>query len=129
MNHLYITATGVLVSSTILPIPSPRDGMSVAVLPDGDEQKGTWNTSTLVFDPRPVTKIISKEAFMLLFTDQEIKAISREAKTDENVELMMTKIKLFPSIDLAKQKTINAVNNLETLAVIAVGRAAEILNG
>lgn len=132
MNHLYEIANGRLVSSTSLPIPSPPGGMAVVTLPDGDEV-GIWNTSTLVFDPQSANMRRTKLEFLELFTDIELEDIIAKSKENttagHKVGVFIKKLDLAENIDLDDTRMITAVNGMESLGLIAQGRAAVILNG
>lgn len=127
MNHVYEIATGRLISSTILPHPDPRTGEAVKV----SSLTGIWNTSTLDFDPIPPSRIVEKIDFIDLFTDSEMEAIISKSKENNNagnkVGVFLEKLNAAPNVDLDSDRTTNAVNGMETLELIASGRAAEIL--
>lgn len=125
MNHLYETATGKLISSTALDIDNIPAGMAVKV----SNLKGTWNTSTLDFDPIPVKKIVDRFDFMELFTDAELIAILDAAKVNTAVEVFVKKLDLAPRVDLDSSNVVNGLASLEAAGLIAVGRASEIRNG
>lgn len=123
MNHIYETATGRLVSSTILDVPELKPGHSLKV----SENKGTWNTKTLEFDPYPEVKTVSKIDFISLFTDTELEAIIGESRTNNNVAMFVEKLNLMGSVDMLSPNLIAAVNGMEQIGLIGEGRAAEIL--
>jgi len=129
MNHLYEIATGKLISSTSLSIPDIPAGMAVKV----SSLTGIWNTTTLDFDPFPEKRVITKLDFIELFTDSELEAIiskSKESNTAGNkVSVFITKLELAGSVDLKSDRMNTAVNGMESLGLIAVGRATVILNG
>jgi len=129
MNHLYDTATGRLISSTILDIPDIPDGMSVKV----SELTGIWNETTLDFDPMPINRVIEKIDFLDLFTPAEMEGIiakSKESNSAGNkVGVFLEQLNAAPSVDLDSSRSIKAVNGMETLGLIGAGRAAVILNG
>lgn len=129
MNHLYEIATGQLVSSTVLDISDIPQGMAVKV----SSLTGIWNTSTLDFDPRPVKRIITKLDFIGRFTDDELEAIiskSKEVSTHgDKVGVFLKKLDVAEDVDLGDVRLSAGVNGMETLSLIASGRAAEILNG
>jgi len=129
MNHLYEIATGRLISSTILDIPDIPTGMAVKV----SVLTGIWNESTLDFDPVPVKRVIEKIDFIDLFTDSEMESIISKSKESNNagdkVGVFLEKLNAAPNVDLDSARTIAAVNGMETLGLIASGRAVVILNG
>lgn len=129
MNHLYVISTGILISSTSLPIPNPPVGTAVKV----SELTGIWNVSTLDFDPYPEKNEKTKEEFFDLFTDTEFESILDDAKktngNSKKTSRFMKRIGVLESVDLKSTKIITLVNEQETLGFIAPGRAAVILNG
>lgn len=77
--------------------------------------------------PAPPSTIISKIAFIHLFTDAELFSILTAAKTDVVVELLITKTKLSDCIDLTDTVLINALTYLTQQNLLATGRSAQIL--
>lgn len=77
---------------------------------------------------QPVSRTVTKLAFMERFTDEELAAIYAAAKTDVRVEVWMDKMKLASEIDLADPRTRAGVEALEALGLIGQGRAAEVLS-
>ena len=72
-------------------------------------------------------KIITKLAFMHLFTDAELVAIYTAAKSSVAIEVWIKKLEASTDVTLSNQATIDGVNALEAAALIGVGRAAQIL--
>lgn len=127
MNHLYETATGRLISSTVLDIPDIPQDMAVKV----SSNTGIWNTSTLDFDPIPENRTISKLDFIGRFTDPELEAIiskSKEANSvGDKVGVFLKKLDVAENVDLDDPRLSTGVEGMETLGLIGIGRAAEIL--
>lgn len=78
--------------------------------------------------PEPVLKsILTPLEFLNRFTDIEAKTIISLSKTDPDVELWWLKYNKAQDMDLDDPQTIEGVQVLEAIGVIAEGRAAEIL--
>jgi len=88
-----------------------------------------WNPATVSFVEKngAARRLISRLDYMNRFTDAELAAIYTAARTDVNVEIWLEKFKLASSINLDDPKTLLGLQALETLGLIATGRAAEIL--
>lgn len=129
MNHLYEIATGRLISSTALDITDTfviPAGMAIKV----SSLTGTWNETTLDFDPLPEPEVrVGKIEFLDLFTDTELDAILDAEEADKNVRRFLKKLDLADSIGMSNQSTIDGLNYMEAVGLIASGRAAVILNG
>ena len=128
MNHLITTVTGALITSTILDIPNPDAGRSVIVRPDGEES-GIWNTSTLVFDPREDVVKITKEEFMLRFTDEELEDIAEAQDADKQIKGLFLKLGIVPDIEITSASILGVLTMLENKNLISAGRAEEMISG
>ena len=78
---------------------------------------------TVATPPRIVTKL----AFMNLFTNAELVAIYTAAKSSVAIEVWIKKLEAAKDVTLSNQATIDGVNALEAAKLIGVGRAARIL--
>jgi len=125
MNFLYDIASGDLRGESGADIDIPA-GMAVKVLPQSDNA-GLWNSSTLSFDARPAKKIESRLDFLDRFTDPEMEGIMGAERTNNKIAVFLKKLDVAGEIDRDSQRTINAVSGLESLGLINIGRAAEIL--
>lgn len=76
---------------------------------------------------RASPKRITRLEFMNRFTVDERMRIRVAAQTSQQLEDYMELMKLATFIDVTRADTIAGVNQLETLGLIAAGRAAEIL--
>jgi hypothetical protein len=76
--------------------------------------------------PTPVT-VLTKLEFMNRFTDLELVTLYSAAKTSVPLEIWLEKFKLASEVDITDQRTIDGIAALETVGILAVGRAAEIL--
>lgn len=128
MNHLITTATGELISSTILDIPNPGAGRSVVVRPDG-EQSGIWNTSTLEFDEREKVVNITKDEFINRLTDAEMMDIIDAGPIDPKVRLLLEKLRIVSRIEISSLSMKGVLDYLEDEGLIAEGRAQAIIDG
>ena len=72
---------------------------------------------------------ISIDAFIGLFSKAQIKSITKAAKTNEDVDGMLTRWKIRTRVMLSSAVTTEEVEYLETLGVIAAGEAQRILGG
>ena len=100
-----------------------------------------WNPSTLVFDVQPIyRKPVTVGAILDLFTGQEretlFKAFKRGLKPDntafsnnarDKIDAFVEWMKTSQRVSLDHPYFIQSVNTMETVGIIGVGRAAEIL--
>ena len=73
------------------------------------------------------TQISRLEFFNRFDEDTELMPIYTLAKTNVKVEIMLDKFKLATYIDITDQDTINGVRTLESIGILATGRADIIL--
>jgi hypothetical protein len=76
--------------------------------------------------PDPIT-ILTPYEFLKRFTSEERKAIKAATLTNPDVDDLWTMFTVAQDIDLRNTDTINGVDALESLGILAEGRAAEIL--
>ncbi len=93
------------------------------------DNEGTWNESTLDFDPLPIDKRMSTLAFMELFTDDEWVGVLDAAKVSSQINLFVMKMTQAEYMDLNYQGTIDGINGLAAIGLLTTDRAAEVLNG
>jgi len=124
MLHLYKTETGVLISSATV-IDLIPEGMAVKE----SDKKGVWNTSTLDFEEVTQDKVLSRDDFLDLFTDAEMLLIVQTANTDTNIKDFLDVLNFRGRVRMSSSTTINAVNYMASIGLIAEGRANEVLNG
>lgn len=74
-------------------------------------------------------RVLTKIAFLRLFTQQERIAIRAAATTNPILGDFMSLLGLAEEVDITDQDIIGAVNLLEQSGILASGRAMEILNG
>ena len=91
--------------------------------------EGVWDAETLDFKPVPSSRRISIPKFMARFSDDELISILEASKNSSLIALFIMKMQQADYIDLDKTETINSVNKIEEVGLVAKGRAAEILNG
>ena len=123
MNHLYEIATGKLLSSTALDVAFVAEGNAIKV----STKTGTWNTSTLDFDPLPEANVLSIMDFVRKFTDAELEDILEASLTNRKVRVFIKKLELMQAIDLLSPVTVSSINGLAALSLITSQRSAEIL--
>ena len=90
-----------------------------------------YDGSTLSEPPAPEPikiTILTPYEFLKRFTSEERKAIKAATLTNPDVDDLWTMFTVAQDIDLKNQDTINGVNALESLGILAQGRANEILN-
>jgi len=124
MLHLYLVSTGELISSATVIDIIPA-GMAVK----DSNKKGTWNTSALDFDPVVVDRVLSKDDYLDLFTDDEIVAIITTSNTDANIKTSLDILNYRGRIRMNSKNSINSINYMASIGLITPARAAEILNG
>jgi hypothetical protein len=64
---------------------------------------------------------------MRRFTDSELATIYTLAKTEIAIEIWMEKFKMASEIDLTDKDIVSGVHGLESMGIIGVGRAVEVL--
>ena len=131
MYHWYQDSDGKYLGQSDLrknfPDPLPAGTSIIDILPK-ELREGIWNTVTRTFDPRPNVRNIDKLDFLDLFTAAELEGIL--SSSNIKVKVFVKKLEMAPNtIRLTSQRMITAVNGLESLGIIAAGRASEILNG
>ena len=78
--------------------------------------------------PEPIKiTILTPYEFLKRFTSEERKAIKAATLTNPDVDDLWTMFTVAQDIDLRNTDTINGVDALESLGILAEGRAAEIL--
>jgi hypothetical protein len=87
----------------------------------------TFDGSTYTPPVQVPRTTIRKADFFLRFTDAEITAIYNDAKTRPATQLALKRLETMDSVDLGLSQNITRINTLETLGLIAAGRAAQIL--
>jgi len=73
--------------------------------------------------------VITRLAFMSMFTDAELEAIYTAAKQSVKVEIYLDKIKAAENVTLTDPRTIAGVEALTAAGLIDAGRVSEILAG
>lgn len=123
---VYHSTDGALVSvgsSVADPLPSGLASKTYATRPDQGQVR--WNPTLLDFEPYKVAPVLSRVQYAQRFTAAERKAI--RDSTDATAQDLEYQTRLADTIDLGSQNVINGVNYLESIGLIGVGRAAEIL--
>lgn len=86
-----------------------------------------WDGANFTPPEQPRRSVISRVEFMERFTDSELIAILVDAKTRNATALALNRLAHMDHIDLSAAPVVNRVNALESLGLIATGRAAQIL--
>ncbi len=79
------------------------------------------------FESEKPSTIVSKIDFRKSFTNDELIAIYTAAKTDVQVEIWLDGFKLDVQVDLSEPSVLVGLEFLESKALLASGRAREIL--
>lgn len=124
MKHLYRMADGVLISSATV-IDKIPNGMAVTE----SGKAGVWNIETLDFDEIIYERILSRDDYLDLFTDNEMLAIVNAANTDAIIKNSLDILNFRGRVRMNSNNTIESINYMESTGLIAEGRANEVLNG
>ena len=133
---LYNTANNGFVALTDAYSDPPPSGIAAKTVgaekPDLDLY--TWDPSSLTLVPRVPARIVFKYVFILRFTDSERRAFfsfpmdsSKTETQRKNVSAFMWYLLYLDMINLDDQSIVDGVNYLETVGILAAGRAAQIL--
>ena len=122
--NLIETATGRNVSISFDSILTIKSGHHVVETAD---RNGTWNTSTLVYDPHPETNFIATEVFFKRFTDEEIGRILIAEETSINIKILVKKLDKERVFDLKSKKAIDAVELLYTEGLLDNEKSKSVL--
>lgn len=113
------------VTVTNLPVPTGKyiTGYTTPV------QTGPSITCEAIYSDIPVQMQMSltRLEFMNRFTDAELEGIYTAAKSSVAVEVWLDKFKVATEVNILDTRTIAGVNSLETVGLLATGRASEIL--
>jgi len=122
MLHLYKTSTGELISSATV-IDIIPDGMSVKE----SDKKGVWNAEALDFIEQEVEKVLLRDDFLDLLTDDEM--LNFVKSEDVNIINFLAVLSFKGRVRMSAQTTIDALNLAESIFILEAGRAGVILNG
>ena len=89
--------------------------------------EGSWNETTLEFDPYPLRRRYTVVALLRRFTRTERNAF--RASTDSAVSDFLFLLQLDDEVDADDPALSNAIDMLETKGIIGQGRADEIRGG
>ncbi len=134
---LYTTATGAFVALTdhrVDPLPAGLSAKSVGTMkPDLDAYQ--WDPATLGLVPRTPQRLISKYLFIQRFTDAERRDLFGFSLDSTKTEAQRKRVAAFvwyldflDVINLDDASLVAGMQYLETVAVLAAGRAAQILS-
>jgi hypothetical protein len=128
-HAIYNSATGALVSiGTVLADPLPAGLVALDVgetMPDGD-----WSSATLSFVARStLPETWTKYEFKQRMTAAERVAVRAAAASNAVVADFMDLLDSSGAVVRANPNVLAGLNYLESIAVLATGRAAEIING
>lgn len=134
---LYATSSGAFVALTdnaVDPLPAGLAAKSFGVKPDLDAY--AWDPATLGLVPRTPQRIVSKLVFITRFTDTERRdlfgfSLYATAKTEAQrmrVAAFVWYLTFLDMVNLDDTSITAGMNYLETVAVLAPGRAAQILS-
>lgn len=134
---LYNTATGAFLALTdnhVDPLPTGYSAKSIgAIKPDLDAY--AWDPSTLGLVPRTPQRLISKVVFIQRFTNAEriaffsfyLDSTKGEAQR-KNVFALEQYLVYLDVINLDDASIVSGMQYLETVGILAAGRAAQILS-
>ena len=105
--------------------PGKADGEVLAALHATNEAQVT----ALETQHNPPATIVTRIAFMELFTSDELEAIYTAAKTVVSVEVYMDKLKVSDMIDLTNSATVTGIDKLQAAGLLTADRASAILAG
>jgi hypothetical protein len=133
---LYTTTNGAFMALTdnaVDPLPATLAAKSYGSKPDLDAY--TWDPSTLGLVPRTPQRLISKYVFIQRFTDAERRVLfgfsldSTKTETQrKNVFAFERYLDFLDMISLDDTSITAGMAYLETVAILAAGRAAQILS-
>lgn len=134
---LYNTATGAFLALTeraVDPLPVGYAAKSVgADKPDLDKYQ--WDPATLGLVPRTPQRIVSKLVFITRFTDAERRDLFGFSLNSSKTEVQRMRVAAFvwyltflDMVNLDDTSLAAGMQYLETAAVLAAGRAAQILS-
>ena len=92
-----------------------------------DFSKEEWVRNLLNFAPLPEARVLTRRAYLGLFTQQERINIRNAAGSSPELYDYLAMLELAEEIDLDDPDTVGAVNMLEMVGLIAAGRADEVL--
>lgn len=105
------------------------DGIGGSFVVDTNPPQPTWALpDTPIVPVIGEARIISKLDYMSRFTDSELAAIFTAAKSVVAIEVWLEKFKVAEFINLDDAATQAGLQTLETVGLIGVGRAMEVLN-
>lgn len=131
---LYNTITGDLVSQGTVVANSVPVGLTVQDIINPPADNTIWNTASRSFVVRPSPRIIPKSDFLQRFTIAERKEMfgfsygsTYTPDQQKNLAALMRFIDCLDRIDLDDAAIQQGVPYLETMGIVAVGRAALVL--
>ncbi|MFZ6813770.1 hypothetical protein ACO0K3_04835 [Undibacterium sp. Rencai35W] len=86
-------------------------------------------TTALEATHSPPATVLTRLAFMELFTSDELDAIYTAAKTVVAVEVYLDKLKVSDVIDLTNNATVAGIGRLQSAGLLTAERASAILAG
>lgn len=129
---IYVTVnveTGELLNISEEPTIVSGAPLTVRVMDRGrpDFSKEEWVPNLLNFVPLPEARVLTRRAYLGLFTQEERVAIRVAAGSSPELYDYLAMLELAEEIDLDDPDTVGAVNMLEMVGLIAAGRADEVL--
>lgn len=129
MFAVYESATGLLVSTasdaSLIADPLPAGLAVTQVAPPGE--RSVWDEQALAFVAAPAQRTMTRLEFMRRFTASERIATRAAAASNPVISDMLAMQDAASYIDLDDPDTQAGVVYLESLGVIAEGRAAQVL--
>ena len=129
---IYVTVnveTGELLNISDEPVEVSGAPLMVRPLNRGrpDFSKEAWARNLLAFVPLPEARVLTRRAYLGLFTQEERVAVRVAAKNFPALEDYLELLSIAEYVDLDDPDVEAGLTALETAGLIAPGRAAEIL--
>lgn len=122
-----ISQTGAMEYKTLDGQPYTMTGGSFVVDPTPPTPEWDVPEQPMQVAPPQTKRVLTKLAYMNRFTDAELVGIYSTAKSSVEVEVWLEKFRVSEEINLDDPDTSNGLYALETVGLIAPGRANEIL--
>lgn len=132
---VYDKASGRLVSSGTVLSAKVDPALEVKTFADPPPEGQAWDEVTLAFKPRPAKRILRKSDFIQRFTIGERKELfgfqfgnAYTTAQQKNLSAFMRYLDFLDRIDMDDTAISGGVQYLESVGVLAAGRASEILS-
>lgn len=126
--YKYSEATGELIEISDFPMqPASFQAVSEVPVSAADLMNiYSWDPSTLAFGPK-VTVVVTKKEFLKRITPNEYAAIKAAAASNGMIDYYWQLFMVAENIDLKDPDTVQGIQTLEQIGLLAAGRSDEIL--